>query len=66
MAVDQLRTETAVAQATPAAAGQAPPSNLARPLSQAAQEVLAPRMATAFRLRYGLDRGRYRTSWTAR
>jgi hypothetical protein len=60
MVVDQLRTETAVAQATPAAAGQAPPSNLARLLSQAAQEVLAPRMATAFRLR---RRGRFAHIW---
>jgi hypothetical protein len=54
------RLEAAVAEATPAAVGQAPASDLARLLSEAAQ-VLAPRMATAFRLRYGLDRGRYRT-----
>jgi hypothetical protein len=42
---------------------QAPASDLARLLTEAAQQVLPPRMATAFQLRYGLDRGRYRTPW---
>jgi hypothetical protein len=40
---------------------QAPASDLARLLTEAAQQVLPPRMATAFQLRYRLDRGRYRT-----
>jgi hypothetical protein len=53
--VDQLGIEPAVAQATPVVE-EAPPGGLARLLTEAAQQVLPPRMATAFRLRYGLDR----------
>jgi hypothetical protein len=59
--VDQLGTGAAMVPATPAAVGQAPASDLARLLNEAAQQVLPPRMAAAFWLRYGLDRGRYRT-----
>jgi hypothetical protein len=59
--VDGLGIEAAVGQATPTAVGQAPASDLARLLTEAAHQVLPPRMATAFRLRHGLDRGRYRT-----
>ena len=58
--VDQLGIEAAVAQAKPVV-GQAPASGLARLLTEAAQAVLPLQMAAALRLRYGLDRGRYRT-----
>ena len=56
--MDRLNIDAAVA---PAAAVPGPASDLAGLLSEAADAVLAPRTATAFRLRYGLDRGRYRT-----